>query len=468
MGNQKFREPESRSQLTLLPRSIEDFVAVDDRVRLVDEIIAELDLSGIESKYSEQGRPGYSPRILTKILAYGTMRGIRSSRELARATRENLRFIFLSQGERPDFRTISDFRKRFQSELGAILSQTVRIGLQEGLIKLEQVAIDGTKIKGFAGRNSFKSAAKLEQELQALDRSISVALAAGIAADNEQQADEDCDDDDIDRLPPSLRGKQERRERIQQALKQIAGSSNGAARRLQASSTDPDCRFMKGTPGYNAQAAIDVESGLVVGAYVTTNNNDTRELKRGVDSVLTNTGGVLPESVVADAGYATYSEIAAVEELDIELYVPALNKAKGSRELFTFDSKSNAYICKNGKRLESRGIANSKQLYGTNECAGCTLRAQCAPRSNPNGTKRIIGTHIHASVAEGMRLKMLGAEAKEAMRRRRCTIEPLFGIVKYCRKLHQLLLRGLAAVDPAWRFEMAVHNIAKLTLIRAT
>lgn len=458
----KFRELQSRTQLNLIPRSIDEYVSEDDGVRLIDEVIEELDLSEIEGKFSEIGRRAYSPRVLVKILAYGTMRGVRSSRELARATRENLRFIFLAQGEQPDFRTISDFRKNFHEELAAVLAQTVSIGLKEGLIKLEQVAIDGTKIRGFAGKNSFKSAEQLERELEKLEEQISAALKAGQDADDREDEEKGKDDDGDMHLPPTLRGKQERRERILKGLAELKGGKG--TKRSRVSTTDPECRFMKTEPSYNAQAAVDVESGLVVSGYVTSNNNDTNELGRCVDEVVA-TSKRKPRQVVADAGYGTYEEIARVESASVEVFVPLGPSRSRAAALFTYNASRDQYRCIGGRTLRKSNIVGNKTYYTTRRCAGCKYRERCCP-DYPDGSTRLISKHRYDAVADRMREKMQSTEAKVALRNRRCTVEPLFGVLKYCRGLSNFLLRGTRKVTAMWKFELAVFNIGKLAATR--
>jgi len=193
----KFREPISRLQQSLLPRSVEEFVLSDDLARYVDSLVEELDLSDIEECYSELGRHGFSPQVMVKLLVYGKMRGIRSSRSLAKACEENLKFMYVTSGEKPDFRTISLFRKRFCRELADILRQTIVIGLESGVIDLKHVAIDGSLIKSFAGDNSYKTPGTIEKELELLEHLI----------EQDIECDDSSDDDDDDTsgsLPKSL------------------------------------------------------------------------------------------------------------------------------------------------------------------------------------------------------------------------------------------------------------------------
>jgi transposase len=177
-----FRTGDNKGQLSLLPPSIDDYVGAGDLVRYVDGFVDALDLRRIEDKFSSLGRPAYSPKLLVKVILYGKMRGIRTGRELSRACGENLRFMFLARNERPDFRTINDFRKNNAEELAGILTQTIEVGIRENLIDLRQVCIDGTKIGASAGRRSFKTPETLKRELAELEHEIKASLRADIEA----------------------------------------------------------------------------------------------------------------------------------------------------------------------------------------------------------------------------------------------------------------------------------------------
>ncbi len=206
---QKFREPANRNQQTLLPRSVEEFVPVGDLARYVDSLVDELNLSAIEQYYSTEGRPGFSPKVMVKLLVYGKIRGIRSSRKLSQACRENLKFIYITSGEQPDFRTVSLFRQRFCKELADILRQTIVVGLETGVIDLEHVAVDGTLVKSFAGDNSYKTPQQIAKELELLQRSIEKDI---------EKDDLDENHDDGESLPNDLRDPKKLKEKLQKAL----------------------------------------------------------------------------------------------------------------------------------------------------------------------------------------------------------------------------------------------------------
>ena len=209
---QKFRQSASRMQQTLLPRSVEEFVPVEDLVRYVDSLVDELDLTSIEERYSASGRPAFSPKTMVKLLVYGKVRGIRSSRKLSGACRENLKFIYITSGEQPDFRTISLFRKRFCKELADILRQTIVIGLESGVIDLKHVAVDGTLVRSFAGENSYKTPEQISKELEVLERSIEQDI-------ERDESSEDDDDDPGSSLPKQLRDPSKLKAKLREALK---------------------------------------------------------------------------------------------------------------------------------------------------------------------------------------------------------------------------------------------------------
>ena len=168
----RFRQPRDRTQVTFLPPSVDEYVEPDDNVRFVDAFVEALDLSEIEEEFSDLGRPAYAPRPLVKLLVYGRLRGVRTGRGLAEAAQENLRFYWLLGGEQPDFRTICDFRKRFAPQLKDFLKQLIGIGIREGVIRLDRVAIDGTILRTSAGSGSFHRRESLERALDRLETSF--------------------------------------------------------------------------------------------------------------------------------------------------------------------------------------------------------------------------------------------------------------------------------------------------------
>lgn len=455
-----FRTGESRSQLKFLPPSIDDYVGADDFVRYIDTLIEELDLSRVEKCYSSIGRPAYSPRLLVKVILYGKMRGIRSGRELSVACKENLRFIFLARNEKPDFRTINDFRKLQSENLAGLLRQTIEIGLNAGLIDLKAVCIDGTKLAASAGRNSFKTPNNLREELDKLEKD----LAESFREDIENEKDEDGrhgDDDGEKRLPTELANKEKLKEKLQRAIKEHAECER-KDKPSAISTTDPECRMMRGkgtNPSYNAQAAIDAKSRMAVGGYVTNACCDGGELISAIENIKANTGRN-PDLVSADRGYTTLDHLVELETRGIDGFI---SQRKRRRQDFQYDSGKDIYLCPEGKELLRVYTTADHVRYARSDCNDCARKEGCWRK---NAKRRSICVSSSENAALRMWDKVQSHRGKEISVLRASTIEPLFGTIKFAKRLRQLTVRGLKRVSEVWELELAAYNIQKLYTAR--
>ena len=454
----KFREPISRLQQTLLPRSVEEFVSEDDSVRYVDSLVDELDLSKIETKYSNIGRPGFNPYTIVKILIYGKIRGIRASRELSQACKENLKFIFLSNGEKPDFRTISLFRKRFSKELSGILRQTIVIGLETGAISLEHVAIDGSLVRSFAGINSYKTPEKICEELSKLEQLI----------EEDIKIDElEKDSCILKKLPKSLNGLEERKKRLREALKKQDSfdSLRKKDRPKKISITDPDSRYSRKGPAYNAQVGVDEDSRMAVGGFITDAVSDNGQLIPMLAKIEENTGEN-PKKVSADTGYNAKENLGELERRSIDGYIPQRknNYSTYPIEKFNYNERDNTYICPNDKKLKYKYKDKDTLIYIANveDCQSCPLRAKCLKYSDKKSSKRSLRRSIYDSLCQKMKAKTKSEEGKKMAKKRSCTVETVFGHIKYARKLRQFIYRGMNMVNDMWQFELGVYNLEQL------
>jgi transposase len=462
----KFRPGKDRHQVMLLPPSLDDYVSPDDAVRFVDTMVEEFDLAKIRSAYSEAGRPAYRPEVLIKILVYGKMRGIRSSRELARATRENVRFMFLCCGEQPDFRTISLFRKRFAEELGGLLRQTIQIGLRENLIGLETVTVDGTILRAYAGGRSFRTGEQLAELLAKLDLSFAE---DGKVDEEEDDQFGDGDGDGGVKEPD----RKALREKVRAALSEIEDRPKDSHPLKRASLTDRDSRFMGShggrRPSYNAQASIDVRSDMVVGGYVTKNVSDGAELPQVLEEIEENTGSN-PETLIADRGYCGFKGLKELVDRKIEGFIPLPRDRTTTlpRDQFIYNKKEDIYRCP-GKRIlrykaQRKIRGKTAKVYVSEDCSGCELASRCLERE---GARRHFNVTDYQTMKKEMEARVATDRGRAMARLRASTIERLFGHLKGNRKLRQFLVRGLKRVDAAWRFELAVYNMERLiTLAR--
>lgn len=457
-----FRQQADRRQIALIPASIDDYIPSDDIVRFIDAMIDEMDLEEIETKYSSFGRPAYHPAVLVKIILYGKMRGIRSSRELSRASRENLRFMFLSNNEKPDFRTILLFRKRFHRELGGLLKQTIGIGLKEKLITLDHVSIDGTKLRAFASRNSFKTPANLERDLQELEEEIANSMQEDIKIDHKENRRYGNKDKE-ETLPKNLKNKKELVGKIKSALQQYKKKRQSPPKRV--STTDAECRYMKGKgilPSYNAQVAVDRVSHMVVGGLMTNDCTDHGQLRPMLAEIEKQTGKN-PKVVTVDRGYGEIAGLVDLEKRSIDGYVPqsAPEKNRFTLEVFEYDKQTDSYRCPADQVLTLQYTGKRHKVYTTTRCEACPLRGDCLRDAN-KGKNRLLSVSRHQALVSAMKKKTETKKGKAMAKIRGATVEHVFGYIKYSKKLHQIFYRGLQKVNSMWKIELTAYNIEKL------
>jgi transposase len=312
-------------QLYLLPPSPRDWLREDHLVFFISDVADTLDLSGILGTYSEErGYPPYHPLLMVKILLYGYARGIYSSRKLARACEEDVAFRVLCGENRPDFRTIADFRKRHLKAFEALFLQVLQLCQRAGMVKLGHVAIDGTKIRANASRHKAMSYARMQEEERRLKEEIARLL--------QQSEQTDLAEDERygagkrgDELPEELARRESRLKKIQEAKAALEAEARAAAEaagatkadaqearpapKAQRNFTDPESRIMLSSEksfvqAYNAQAAVDEESQVIVAAMVVQAANDKAQLVPMVEQSCENLQET-PAIFSADAGYWT-------------------------------------------------------------------------------------------------------------------------------------------------------------------
>jgi transposase len=435
-------------QQWLLPASVHDLVAPGHLAHFVrDTVREELDLSAILEVYDEQrGYPPYHPVMMTALLLYGYSQGIYSSRRIARACVERVDFMAVTALQRPDFRTISDFRKRHLPALGELFGQVLRLCQRAGLVRLGHVALDGTKLKANASKHKAMSYGRMKQEETRLAAEVAKWFAEADAADAEENHRYGADRRG-DELPSWVADKQQRLERIRQARaaleaearaqaetvkgveepkrgrrcpkKKGGGSSAvGSAEpkdKAQRNFTDPDSRIMKGPDGfvqaYNCQAAVDAQSQVIVAQEVTQATNDKQELVPMVVQIKDNTGRHAQE-ISADSGYCSEENLKELNRRRVRGYV-----------------------------------ATGRQRHGEASATGA---------KPAEGGRRV----------RVMRVRLKRGGWRSRYRLRKQTVEPVFGQIKHARGFRQFLLRGVRKVQGEWSLICAVHNLLKLAAVR--
>src|SRR6266581_4686150 len=338
-------------QPLFLPPSVQDFVAEDHLARFVVRLVRDdLGLGEITGTYgSERGQPPFDPTMMTALLLYSYCCGIYSSRRIAKACRERVDFMSIVALDAPDFRTISDFRKRHLKALGKLFGQILQLCETAGLVKLGHVALDGTKIKANASKHKAMSYERMEKRAAELEAEVAKWLSTAEAADAAEDKLHGRDNTG-EEMPEWVADKQRCAERIRQAKAELEAEAKAAAEaqeqreaegrrkggrkaappstepdaKAQKNFTDPESRIMKSKDGfvqaYNAQAAVDGEAQIIVAHDVTQSAVDSGQLVPMTDAIETNLGRK-PEQLSADAGYCSEANLEALENRSIDGYV---------------------------------------------------------------------------------------------------------------------------------------------------
>lgn len=450
----------------------------DHPVRAIDEIIERLNLGRCNRKYEHTpGEPAYDARGMAKILIYAYMRGITSSREMARQCEENLAFRYLTRGHCPDFRTIALFRRRKRHLLRWVFKKTVSLARQMGMARLGLVALDSVKMPANANAGKRMTAAQLNEQIQKLDEYLREVEASDRKEDGQYGSEARGDE-----LPAEIKGAQQRREQLEKALS-VLTERQAAARRdppQNVSTVDPEAPWVKKggklVRGYSGQVAADSEHQVIVGVKATAQATDNEQLNPMLQEVET-TAGQAPGQLVADSGY--YSDEAVVEASksetdclvpDSETAAQLNNPKRGESETavysarqFIYDEGKDEFTCPQGKTLTlARNRTRQGQamkIYRCSDCPDCPVRTQCT--NHVSGLRSLELRADHAKVRK-LREKVTTEDGKAIYKKRKAIIEPIFGRWQHNWGIRRLRLRGLAGFSVELHLMAIGHNLTKL------
>jgi len=462
----RFVEGEDRRQATLLPDSLEDYVAEDNPVRVIDLFIDELDLGalGFAGVVPEAtGRPAYHPATLLKIYVYGYLNRIQSSRRLERETQRNIELMWLTGRLMPDFKTIADFRRDNGPAIRAACAQFVVLCRQFNLFTRAVVAIDGSKFKAVNNRDRNFTVAKVAKRIEQVEASIARYLAALDRADRQ-------DGDVTEAKTIRLKEKMEGLRRQMQSLKEM-GRQVETAPDKQVSLTDPDARSMatsgKGTGivGYNIQVAVDAEHHLIIAHDVTNVGSDRAQLS-SMGRKARDATGCEEVTVVADRGYYSGDEVLACEGTGVLPCVPkTLTSGNAKRGLFTvqdfiYDAVNDRYTCPAGEHL-TKGKVRSDRRDNIDHYRNLTACLTCAlkPRCTPDKIKRLKRWE-HEGVLDKMQARL--DRMPDAMTIRRQTVEHPFATLKAWMGSTHFLTRTLEKVKTEMSLQVLAYNMKRM------
>lgn len=412
----------------LLPPYIEELIPADHVARVVNKVVDLLDIWELTSQEKIEGRPAYHPRMMLKILFYAYSQKMPSSRVIARRCAEDVVFMWLSGVQRPDFRTISDFRKNNIKVLKKVFKQVVQICHRLGMVSLGLVAIDGTKVKAAASDYGAKTKDALKEALKAVEADIEKYMADGLAIDKaedilygENRAGQE--------LPKEVKQVLEKREAIVAAIKEIQEikeRDKTGKKEPKLNPLEKEARFMKHSGGrirlsYNCQAAVDERESVIVAADITSEANDKGQMLPMLEKV-EETAGKKPDKAVMDAGYYSRDNLEKAEKLEADCYVTS---RKWEEE------------------VQERGVEVAKA----------------------DGVKEYAETRSNRGIADAVRrmaAKLQSEEGKEIYCQRKEIVEPVFGQIKFNLGFRRFRLKGLDKAGGEWTLVCLVHNIKKI------
>jgi transposase len=449
---------ESKRQRMLLPQSIDEYVERDCLARFIDEIVENMDLSRLVEQYPGGGAPAYHPASMVKILILAYSLGIRHSRAIANLAKYDLRFRFLAEGETPDFRTICRFRQKHAEAFQEIFLQTVELARYMGLVLLQHVALDGTKLEANVSGLATYSRERLEKDLGKTRGEIAKIMEEAERAD--QQDDEQYGDSGPDQLPEALRDQQSRLRLLEQAKRAMEESGRNTV-----AATDLESRVMKTTAGnraaYNAQAVVDEAHQIIVAAAVTQEENDAKQFPVMLQRTAENLGA-LPEKVSADAGYGNQNTLQYVETAGLDAYI-AVGGRRECKANLEYDAERDEYRCAGGQALKFHKVrqhgGRTYRIYRCYRCSGCALAKECHGESSRYKELWVYGD---GGLRSKMAAKLKSAEGKKVYNQRSAIVEPVFGHLKTAFGLRRLLLRGLSGATIEYLLCCIAHNLGKL------
>jgi transposase len=468
----RFIAGEDRRQGTLLPDCLDDYVAADNPVRLVEVFVDELDLAtlGFTRAVPEAtGRPAYDPATLLKIYLYGYLNRVPSSRRLERETQRNIELMWLTGRLMPNFKTLADFRKNNGPAIQATCAQFVILCRRLNLFSKAVVAIDGSKFKAVNNRDKNFTVAKVEARLAQVEASVARYLAALDRADRQPS---DIAEARTARLTEKITALREQMKDLQAMRQQVEEAPD-----QQISLTDPDARAMatrgKGTGivGYNVQAAVDAEHHLIVAHAVTNIGNDRAQLVP-MGLLAQEATGCATLTVLADRDYLNGDQVLACEGTGLLPCVPkTLTSNHAKRGLFTgqdfiYDAEKDHYTCPAGQHL-TKGAARSDRQSGDDAmdpyshptaCSSCELKPRCTPTK-----ARRIKRWVHEGVLDAMQERL--DRMPDAMLIRRQTVEHPFGTMKAWMGATHFLTRTLAKVRTEMSLQVLAYNMKRMIQI---
>ncbi|MCM2375267.1 IS1182 family transposase [Aporhodopirellula aestuarii] len=501
--------PMPREQLVLIPTALEEVIADDHPVRLVDEILDELDWTDWEATYhGSKGQPPIHPSIMAKIWLFALIRRLRSSRQIEYELKHSIDFIWLASGRRIDHTTLSEFRRKNSAALRNIFKQMIKLAIDLKVANLAELCIDGTRVLASANRCKTWTTKRLAKALEHLDAQIAEAL-AGVEINDKNEQNLFGEEVPTDKLPTPVADLQSRREQLAGLMEKTKAmdatrKKNRSKGSAQLPKTDLDSRILPNKEGgyaanYTPMAVTETGSGLIVDCEVVIGNVEHDQFCTIVDAVQSNFE-IDIERVLVDSAYTTGANLSSAEAKEIELIGPLAevkcedNPAiredptvpvaeedldrlpinpqtkRFDKSAFVYEESSDCYYCPAGKPLPHRRTVNTthgcgtpvqRHVYISRDCAGCPLAKRCRTKPDAKRGREVIHDE-HEEARRRHRVRMQSEESQSACMRRQHIGERPFAVIKSMFDLRRFLLRGIEGVGQEWRWASTAFNLKKL------
>jgi len=464
----RFIEGENRSQSTLFPEALDDYIAEDNPVRVVDAFANALDYKALgftRIEPSMTGAPAYPPAALLKIYIYGYLNRIQSSRRLEKETQRNVEMMWLTERLSPNFKTIADFRKDNSKGIINVCKEFVGICRDLNLFANTIVAIDGSKFKAVNSGDKNFTPKRMKHRTERVEKHIARYLAELEEAD---QATPPPSKDDTDGLKKKLAKMQREMQRLN-----IIDSDMMNHPDKQISLTDPDARVMattrknSGVVGYNVQTAVDTTHHLIVAHEVTNRVTDRKELFNM--STLAGTEMDTKDlTVLADRGYFSGLEILACKQAGITVYVPKTDTSNSTaagrfgKQDFHYEPEHNQYRCPADQvltwRYKTEEAGKIIHRYWSSNCSTCKIKKQCT-----TGKERRISRWEHEDIIDEMEAELEKEPNKMGIRRQ--TVEHPYGTLKHWMGSTHFLTKRLKGVSTEMSLHVLAYNLKRVMKI---
>ncbi len=496
-----------QDQIMAIPPSLDELVEKGHPVRVVNDVINRINIQGLLDSYNIKGTSSYHPQMMLKVLVYGYVSNVYSSRKLEVACKENVNFMWLSGMSRPDHNTINRFRgARLKEALRSVFEEVVKLLAAEGLLSIEEVYTDGTKIEANANKYTFvwKKAIQTNKEKmkKALGEIWQYAQSIAKAEDKLPEPPDFTDinpkkvQDTVDTLNSVLAKRTGLDKKVKAKLRRITKEypqkiaeyelkEAVLGNRNSYSKTDTDATFMRMKEdhmnngqlkaGYNVQ--ISTSKQFIVNYTIHPNPTDTTTLKAHLEQYEASFGKTL-KSITADAGYGSQENYELLEAAQIEAYVKYgmfdkeqsenySNKKPFSQDKLFYDQHQDCYICPMGQKMEyigdgkgktGNGFKQTSKRYQAKNCSNCPLNGACH-KSRGN---RIIEVNENLNGHKAKAYQLLNSEMGIEKRKQRCCdVEPVFGNIKQNHGFRRFMLRGKEKVAIEWGLLAIAQNIRK-------